>query len=314
MEKRRMGTAAVIGTGLIGRAWAVAFAHAGFLVRLWDPDKDAVKTAYAFVAARLPELDAAGLLAATPEEVLARVTAVPTLEAALEDAVWAQESAPEHPGLKRKLFETLDSVAAKATILASSSSGIPASAFTEKLRGRHRCLVAHPTNPPYLTRVVELCPSPWTAATTRAEARAVMERTGMVPVELRREVPGLVLNRLQFALLAEAFRLASDGVVSPQDLEAAVKHGLGPRWSFMGPFETIDLDAPGGVADYCARNRALYDEVQQAMTACHLTPELVEDVTKAQRALLPLKDQPKRQVWRDRRLMTLLAHQATQPA
>ena len=309
-----MGTAAVIGTGLLGRAWAVAFAQSGLAVQLWDPDENAVKAARAFVAARLPELHAAGLLAETPEQVLARVTAVPSLEEALEGAVWAQESAPDQLGLKRKLFETLDSIAAKATILASSSSGIPASAFTEKLRGRHRCLVAHPANPPYLTRVVELCPSPWTATTTRTEARAIMERAGMVPVELRREVPGLVLNRLQIALLAEAFRLVSDGVVSPRDLEATVKHGLGPRWSFMGPFETIDLDAPGGVADYCARYRALYDEVQQAMTPCHLTLELVEDLTKAQRASLPLRDQPKRQVWRDHRLMALLAHQATQPA
>jgi 3-hydroxyacyl-CoA dehydrogenase len=308
-----MNTVAVVGTGLIGRAWAIVFACAGFAVRLWDSDKDAVNGAYAFVTARLPELHAAGLLAESPELVLARVTAAPTLEAALEDVVWTQENVPEHAGLKRTLFETLDSLAAKTTILASSTSGIPASAFTKKLRGRHRCLVAHSANPPYLTRVVELCPSPWTATTTRAEARAFMERAGMVPVELRREVPGLVLNRLQFALLAEAFRLVSDGVVSLQDLEAAVKHGLGPRWSFMGPFETIDLDAPGGVADYCDRYRALYNEVQREMTPCHLTLELVDNVTRAQRALVSLKDQPARQVWRDRRLMALLAHQATQP-
>ena len=102
-----------------------------------------------------------------------------------------------------------------------------------------------------------------------------MARAGMVPVTVKREVAGFVLNRLQIALVAEAFRLVADGVVSPADLDATVKHGLGLRWSFMGPFETIDLNAPGGVADYCARYGALYDEVQSEMTPCQLTPELV---------------------------------------
>lgn len=308
-----MDTVAVIGTGLVGRAWAIVFARAGFAVRLWDPDQGAVAAAQEFVAARLPELHAAGLLPETPEQVLPRVAAAPTLEAAVEDAVWAQESGPEKLAIKRKLFETLDTVAAKTTILASSTSGIPISAFTETLRGRQRCLVAHPANPPYLTPVVELCPSLWTATAVRAEARALIKRAGMVPVELHGELPGLVLNRLQIALVAEAFRLVGDGVISPQDLDATVKYGLGLRWSFMGPFETIDLNAPGGVADYCARYRALYDEVQQTMTPCCLTPELVEKIDDAQRKSVPLGDQPARQEWRDRRLMALLAHQATQP-
>jgi 3-hydroxyacyl-CoA dehydrogenase len=308
-----MDAVAVIGTGLIGRAWAVVFARAGFAVRLWDPDQDAVSAARDFVAARLPELHASGLLAEAPEQVLARVAAAPSLEVALEDAVWAQESGPEKLATKCRLFETLDTVAAKTTILASSSSGIPVSAFTETLRGRQRCLVAHPANPPYLAPVVELCPSLWTATSVRAEARGFMQRAGMVPVELHGEVPGLVLNRLQIALVAEALRLVADGVISPQDLDETVKHGLGLRWSFMGPFETIDLNAPGGLADYCARNRALYEAVQRTMTPCYLTPELVATIADARRKSLPLEDQPARQEWRDRRLMALLAHQATQP-
>jgi L-gulonate 3-dehydrogenase len=309
-----MDTVGLIGTGLVGRAWAIVFARAGLAVRLWDPDKAAVSAAQAFMTARLPEMRAAGLLSETPEQVLARVTAAQTLEAAVEDAVWVQESGPENLSTKRKLFETLDSVAAKSTTLASSTSGIPVSDFTETLRGRHRCLVVHPTNPLYLTPVVELCPAPWTATATRAEAKVLMQRVGLVPIVLHREAPGFVVNRLQIALVAEALRLVAEGVASVGDVDAAVKHGLGVRWSFMGPFETIDLNAPGGVRDYCDRNRALYDEAQRTMTPIHLTIELIQDIEDVRRAVLPLKDQPRRQEWRDRRLMALLAHKAAQPA
>jgi 3-hydroxyacyl-CoA dehydrogenase len=307
-----MEKVAVIGAGLIGRAWAIVFARAGFAVGLWDSAPGAVSAARDFIAARLPELRQAGLLADDPASVMSRIASAGTLEAAVEGAVHVQENGPEQLDAKKALFAELDVVTPKATVLASSTSGIPASAFTEDLRGRARCLVVHPVNPPYLVPVVEICPSPWTSEDTMARTRALMQRTGQVPALVRREIAGFVLNRLQIALVAEAFRLVADGVVSPEDLDATVKHGLGLRWSFMGPFETIDLNAPGGVVDYCERYGALYSEVQREMTPCELTPELAETVDDARRAVLPLAAQPERQAWRDRRLMALLAHKAGQ--
>jgi 3-hydroxyacyl-CoA dehydrogenase len=244
---------------------------------------------------------------------MARISLAPTLEAALENAVHVQENGPERVEAKAALFARMDDIAPKSTILASSTSGIPASAFTEKLRGRMRCLVAHPVNPPYLVPVVELCPAPWTSQAAVASTRALMVRAKMVPATVKREIAGFVLNRLQIALVAEAFRLVADGVVSPEDCDATIKHGLGLRWAFMGPFETIDLNAPGGVSDYCERYGGLYSEVQREQTPIDLTPELVADVNRAMRAALPIEDQPARQEWRDRRLMALLAHKADQP-
>ena len=85
-----------------------------------------------------------------------------------------------------------------------------------------------------------------------------MTSAGQVPATVNKEVDGFALNRLQGALLAEAFRLLADDVISPTDLDALVKHGLGLRWSFMGPLETIDLNAPGGLTDYCDRYGPLY--------------------------------------------------------
>ncbi|MDE2576552.1 MAG: 3-hydroxyacyl-CoA dehydrogenase [Rhodospirillales bacterium] len=298
---------AVVGAGLIGRAWAIVFARAGFDVAIWDRDAAATGAAHGFIAERLPELRTAGLLDDAPEAVLARITPAGTLAACLAGAVHVQENGPERVEAKQALFAELDALAPPGMVLASSTSGIPASAFTEGLRGRGRCLVAHPVNPPYLVPVVELCPAPWTEEAVVARTRALMQRAGQVPATVKREVAGFVLNRLQIALVAEAFRLVADGVVSPEDLDATVKHGLGLRWSFMGPFETIDLNAPGGVEDYMARYGALYAQVQAEMTPCDMTPELVGDVHAARRAVLPMTEHAARQAWRDRRLMGVLA-------
>ncbi|MBN9002552.1 MAG: 3-hydroxyacyl-CoA dehydrogenase, partial [Rhizobiales bacterium] len=138
---------------------------------------------------------------------------------------------------------------------------IVASRFTENLPGRARCLVGHPVNPPHLVPLVELCGAPWTSPDTIARAREVYLVIGQVPVTVNREINGFVLNRLQGALLAEAFRLVGEGYVSAEDLDHTVKNGLGLRWSFLGPMETIELNAPGGIADYCARYTGFYKEL-----------------------------------------------------
>ncbi len=309
-----MTQVAVIGAGLIGRAWSIVFARAGFGVALWDPFPQAVQPALDFIAERLPELKENGLLKDEPAAVMARIRPVQTLADALGDAVYVQENGPERVAIKIPLFAEMDRLARPDAVLASSTSGIPASAFTEGLKGRARCLVAHPVNPPYLIPLVEICPAPWTDAATVARTRAIMTQAGQVPATVKKEIDGFALNRLQGALLAEAFRLVADDVISPADLDALVKHGLGLRWSFMGPLETIDLNAPGGLADYCDRYGPLYAKMQAQMTPLEWDAGLVGKLQDARRAELPAHMQPVRQAWRDRRLMALLAHKAGQPA
>ncbi len=304
---------AVVGAGLIGRAWSIVFARAGFDVALWDPYPQQIEAAIAFIAERLPELAEAGLLGEPPPIVAARVRPAVTLAEAVASAEHVQENGPERVDAKQALFDELDKLAPPDTVLASSTSGIPASAFTEKLAGRARCLVAHPVNPPYLIPLVELCPAPWTDPAAVVRTRALMTSAGQVPATVNKEIDGFALNRLQGALLAEAFRLIADDVISPTDLDALVKHGLGLRWSFMGPLETIDLNAPGGIKDYCERYGPLYAEVQKQMTPLDWDAELIGKLHAARRTELPANMQGVRQEWRDRRLMALLAHKATQP-
>ena len=208
------------------------------------------------------------------------------------------------------MFAELDRLAAPDAILASSTSGIPASAFTEALGGRQRCLVAHPINPPFATPLVELCPAPWTEPAVVERTHALMTKVGQAPIRLRREVQGFVANRMQAALIGAALRMVKDGVATAEDIDIAIRDGIGLRWSFIGPFETIDLNAPGGIADYLRRYGPLYQaiESEQAAPLDWGDATLLAQVEQERRAQLPAERLPERSVWRDRRLLALAAH------
>jgi len=301
-------TVAVVGAGLIGRAWAIVFARGGVAVRLHDTDATALDAAGARIDAALDDLHRFGLLD-HPATVRARIATEPRLAAAVEGAAYVQECGPEQVELKRALFTALEAVASPEAVLASSSSGIVASAFTGGLGNPERCLVAHPVNPPYLVPLVELSPAPATAAWAVDAAHALLERVGQAPVRLRREVAGFALNRLQGALLNEALRLFEDGVISADDLDRTVKHGLGLRWSFMGPFETIDLNAPAGLADYARRYGGLYESLGREQADPRPWSEgTIDALDRARRERLGHDALGERQAWRDRRLMALAAH------
>ncbi|KLK94531.1 3-hydroxyacyl-CoA dehydrogenase [Microvirga vignae] len=307
-----MPSAAIIGAGLIGRSWAIVFARAGWDVRITDPNPETLEKAPSLIQEGLEELARHGLVA-DPADASAHVIAVPSLAETVIGADLVQENGPETVETKRMIFAELDRLAPADCILASSTSAIVASRFTEALAGRARCLVAHPVNPPHLVPLVELCGAPWTGTETMARARTIYESVGQVPITVNREVEGFVLNRLQGALLAEAFRLVGEGVVSPQDLDKTLKDGLGLRWSFLGPFETIELNAPGGIADYCNRYTGFYRRLSEDPAKPH-----VWDKENVSRILQAWGEAPgpdvlaRRSAWRDKRLAALKAHKQSQ--
>ena len=306
-------TAAIIGAGLIGRSWAMVFARAGWRVRLYDSVPAQLDAAEAFIGASLPDQAEYGLVA-DAAAAHARIRYMPDLADAVSNVDWVQENLPETLEQKRRIFVELDRHAPPSAVLASSTSAIPASRFTETLAGRARCLVAHPVNPPHLVPVVELCGAPWTTPATIERALAVFTDISQVPIVVRRELDGFILNRLQGALLSEAMRLVGEGYVAPADLDKTVREGLGLRWSFMGPLATIELNAPGGVADYCARYGGFYRRLTEDPPA----PE-VWDSDNAARIAAALgppagpESVAQRMRWRDRRLMALAAHKRRQP-
>ena len=231
-------TVAIVGVGLIGRAWAAIFARAGWTVRLTDPHAPTLSAAKGLIHDELRALNRHGL-ANDPDGAMSRISAAASLADAVKDVAFVQENGPEKIEDKIALFAELDRLAPADALLASSTSAIVASRFTENLKGRARCLVGHPVNPPHLVPLVELCGAPWTSPDAISRAREIYRDIGQVPVTVNKEINGFVLNRLQGALLAEAFRLVGEGYMSAEDLDHTVKDGLGMRWSCLGPFETI---------------------------------------------------------------------------
>jgi L-gulonate 3-dehydrogenase len=299
---------AIVGSGLVGRAWAIAFARAGCAVRLYDATPGAAAAAKVRIAPLLDDMVEAGLVEASAP-VLEQLTPVETLQEALQAVAWVQESVPEKLELKQTVWAELDALAPAEAVLSSSTSAIVPSLFTGHLAHRGRCLVAHPLNPPYLIPAVELVPAPWTTPETMALAAEVMTGIGMAPIVMTKELDGFVMNRLQGALLEEAFRLVEGGYCTTEDVDRGLKHGLALRWSFMGPFETIDLNAPAGVRDYCVRYQHIYENLHPSMQRrADWTGPVLDRIEAERRAKLPSDQLDARQRWRDQRLMALAAH------
>ena len=305
-----MGRVAIIGSGLVGRGWAISFARAGHEINLWDQDPAATGVARSYISGVLGDLATHDLLnGQSPETVLARIGEARSLNEALDGAVHVQENTPERLEVKREVFARLDAVASPDAILASSTSGLLPSALTEGLAGRHRCLVVHPLNPPYLVPAAEIVPAPWTDPEVVERARAFLSAAGHAPLVMARELDGFIMNRLQGALLEEAFRLVEAGYASAEAVDVGIREGLALRWSFIGPFETIDLNAPGGVRDYVGRYGRLYAEIfEQSRHRADWTGPVLDRIEADRRERLPADGLGERQLWRDRRLMALAAH------
>ncbi|SEN72238.1 3-hydroxyacyl-CoA dehydrogenase [Loktanella fryxellensis] len=286
---------AIVGCGVVGSSWALVFARAGHDLAIYDHSEAAAIAAVDFVENSDPALAAHCRVASS-------------LADALSGADYVQESAPERLPVKQALYREIDGLLDAATIVASSTSGLPASSFTEGLTIGPRCLVAHPINPPHLIPLVELVPAPWTSPETLTFTRDLMTDLGQSPITLTREINGFVVNRLQSALLGEAFRLVEDGICTPEEVDAAVADGLGLRWCFMGPFATIDLNAANGIAEYCANLGPMYHGLAKEQADPRpWGPDLVAAIEDRMRGHVLATDLPQRRTWRDRFLAAIVS-------
>lgn len=299
---------AIIGCGVVGSSWALVFLRAGFETVMFDASEPVRERAAAFVGAHADRHGQGTDGSALAENAMSRLSVADSLEQALDGVDYVQESAPERVEIKRDLYRRLDRLAAPDAVIGSSTSGLPASSFTEGLATAHRCLVVHPINPPHLIPLVEVVPSPWTDAAVVEAAMTLMRRVGQSPIRLNREIDGFVVNRLQSAMLGEAFRLVEDGICTAAEVDAAVSDGLGLRWFFMGPFATIDLNAENGVAEYCRNLGPMYHRLAQGQADPRpWGPALVGAVEAQLRAATPADGLAARRSWRDQCLTALIA-------
>ena len=302
-----MKTIGIIGAGLVGTSWAIVFARAGLHVRVFDSSPESGNAIRSHLSASLTQLSEAGLLREAASEISSRIHLVEDIAGAVRGSDYIQESVREDVRIKEEVAKQIEAHLESHAFVGSSTSGFPSSAFTAELKRRESFLVVHPVNPPHLIPVVEIVPAPWTSAETVSAADSLMRQVGQRPVLVRKEIDGFVLNRLQGALLEEAWRLYSAGYASVDDIDATISQGLGMRWAFMGPFETIDLNAKGGISDYAKHLAAMYQRIadtRPVVEAWNL--QAVENASIERRQLVAENDLTSRREWRDAMLLKLI--------
>jgi L-gulonate 3-dehydrogenase len=299
---------AVIGSGLIGRSFAMLFASAGYQVVIFDIEAAQTKAAKEDILQQLIMLDHNDLLKGTltKEEQFSSISTTENLQDCVRDAFFIQECVPERLDIKRKVWGQVDSLVSGHVILSSSTSALLPSAISDGLVNKNRFIISHPTNPPYYVPAIEVVPAPWTDPEVIERTTSLLKESGLVPVVLRKEIPGFVLNRIQYAIMGECYRLVEDGVVSPQDCDTIMSQGLGPRYAFIGPWETGYLNAEG-LLSYGERYRDMILDIQQSFGP----PRPMEGPTleKLHAAIGeiagPVEDILSRRQWRDKRLRSL---------
>lgn len=297
----------IIGSGLIGRSWAMLFAGAGYNVFMYDVQQERIGEALSDIRDQLRTLQSKGMLRGTlsADEQADLVKASGSLENTLKDAVYVQECVFEDVNLKKAIFKQFDAIVDDKTILASSTSCFPASQFTEDLKHRSQCIVSHPVNPPYYVPLVEVIPAPWTDSKVAAATRAIMERIGQKPVVLKKEVAGFALNRIQYAILNECWNLIEDGVLSVPDVDTVMSEGLGMRYAFLGPLETAHLNAQG-TQEYFEKYASGIIRVSNTFKGIpSYDKNTVDKVHEALSSKMPVEKLQDWRKWRDTRLAAL---------
>lgn len=269
-------TFAALGVGVIGSGWVARALANGLDVVAWDPAPGAEAQLRANVANAWPALQQLGLKpGASPE----RLRFVATVEEAVADADFIQESAPERLSLKQELHARISAAAKPDAIIASSTSGLLPSEFYRDAQHPERCVVGHPFNPVYLLPLVEVVGGQHTAPETIAAASRIYAELGMHPLHVRKEVPGFIADRLLEALWREALHLVNDGVATTGEIDDAIRYGAGIRWSFMGSFLTYTLaGGDAGMQHFMQQFGPALQLPWTKLQAPELTEELIDSV------------------------------------
>jgi 3-hydroxyacyl-CoA dehydrogenase len=294
---------AVVGTGTIGASWAAFFLSRGLAVTATDPAPQAEDFLRRFVDDAWDSLRHLGMVAEDGRDGLRFCT---DLDAAIDGADLVQESGPEREDFKIELFERMDALLPRETIIASSSSFLLMSRLQSRCRFPERCVLGHPFNPPHLIPLIEVVGGEATAPATVDRAIDFYRAIGKRPIRLNREIPGHVANRLQSALGAEATALVAAGIVSVADADTAVTHGPGLRWAMMGPFMTQHLGGGAGGIEYFMANIARVrdgDTIGSTVMTAELRARIIAGVkeTAGGQSIAELTQE------RDRKLLALFA-------
>jgi 3-hydroxypropionate dehydrogenase (NADP+) len=240
---------ACIGTGVIGEDWALLFSLKRLNVTLHDSDRIRLNRLLGNIERRLLFLKQNGFIEGKEiKGALKRLTVHDSIDQAVRDADYVQESVYENYASKKQVFGEIEKHARRRALIASSTSALSLSEIQKGMRAPGRCIIVHPMTPVYLMPLVELVPSPKTTKTTTTMAQRFMSRLGKVSVVCKKEVPGFVVNRLQSAIYREAINLVNRGVATVEEIDKVIMRGPALRWTFMGPFLVMHMaGGEGGI-------------------------------------------------------------------
>lgn len=264
----------VLGAGIMGSGIAQVIANADMDVSLYDIEENNLTKAMETIESDLNKLVEQNYLEAEKVPgILSKITCTMDLEESLTGSDFIFEVVPENLALKQSLYQTIEATVSEETIIASNTSAIPLSELTEKATKPSRFIIVHFMNPAPLVPLVEVITTEQTSTQVIEQTMDFVRQIEKSPVQLKKEIPGAVVNRLQAALLREAFHLVEEGVVTLKDIDEIVREGPGFRWGFIGPMQMVDL---GGIDTWGTIMNHLSPELNRSTQASSIINDLVK--------------------------------------
>ncbi|MFD6209503.1 MULTISPECIES: 3-hydroxyacyl-CoA dehydrogenase family protein [unclassified Peribacillus] len=263
---------AIIGSGVMGSGIALSFAAGGYFVTINDIKEEFLSHAQDRISENLSLLIEEGVLTEQEKQgALANITYSVDLESAVRDADFIIEAIPEVIELKLNLYEQLEKIIKPDAIVASNTSTFPISQLMEKASFAERMVITHFFNPGHLVPLVEIVQHNETKPEIVKTTCDLMRKIGKSPILLKKEIAGFIANRLQTALMREAFYLLKEGVANAEDIDTAITAGPGFRWAFTGPIEIADF---GGLDTW----QRVFDNVSPVLDQSKEAPVLIRDL------------------------------------
>lgn len=263
---------AVIGSGVMGHGIAQEYALAGYTVSLYDLTEELLRKAKNSVESSLSLLVREQVITEQAKrDALERIVLTTDLDAAAAEADIITEAIPEVIELKWELFAKLEQAAKPEAVIASNTSTFSIARLIEQAKTPHRFIITHFFNPAQLVPLVEIVRHEKTADEVVAAVMDIIAGLGKSPVLLKKDVPGFIANRLQAALMREAFALLKDGVADAREIDTVMKDGIGFRWAFVGPIETADF---GGLDTW----KRVIDNLAPVLDDSPKAPALIEEL------------------------------------
>jgi 3-hydroxybutyryl-CoA dehydrogenase len=275
MKFENVKRVAMVGAGTMGAGMAMCYAQVGYEVALCSKSPEGLERALSRIAKSQAVWVQEGLISAEEAEAArGRIATSTRLEEALDGVQYMLESVPENLALKQDLFRQMESLCPADTVLATNTSGLSITAIASVCEHPERVGGQHWANPAEIVPLVEVVRGELTSDNTVDVIYRVTEKLGKVPVVVKKDIPGFASNRLQYAVLREALYLVESGVLSPEDVDRTLKSGVGFRYPWLGPLETVDL---GGLDVFHTISQYLFRELSTMQTTPEFFDQLAAD-------------------------------------